>query len=72
LQIVADAIFEILFEDFAGCQIEFRVPNDATADKDPQAFTFIEKFFDSLTLLLAEFDPAMVGVQVIHERGKAG
>jgi len=42
LQIVADAIFEILFEDFAGCQIEFRVPNDAVADEDPEALATID------------------------------
>jgi len=42
LQIVADAILEIFFEDFAGCQIEFRVPNDAVADEDPEALATID------------------------------
>ena len=42
MQIVADAILEIFFEDFAGCQIEFRVPNDAVADEDPEALATID------------------------------
>jgi len=64
LQIVADAILEIFFEDFAGCQIEFRVPNDAVADEDPEALATIDglngrRAHFALALSLATYEHAI-------------